>query len=221
MMTGRSMTQITRPDAAGHVLPVSVRLYSARSAPPGGAWRRDASGTQATRKDCTVRRIGSPGRHFILGILAVAGCFASSGCVYTVPITAKATRNVDRSLLGDWTSKDGSNTLKIVQLDDSNYIVCLQSKGEEGSGDCDLYRAFHSDVAKAPFVSVQILDEAQPRYSYWNWRLAEDGTLHLRPVNDKVVPDETQDAASVRRQLEENLRNPDLFGEDEQFTKDN
>ena len=96
----------------------------------------------------------------------------------------------------------------------------LHGKLRGASFDENLYRAYHSDVSKAAFVSVQILDEPQPRYSYWNWRLSEDGTLHLRVVSDKLIPDETKDGAGVRRALEKNLQDPNLFGEDKQFTKD-
>ncbi len=47
--------------------------------------------------------------------------------------------------------------MKVVRLDDSNYIVSYNG---------DLFRAYHSDVAKTPFVSVQILDSAKAKYAY-------------------------------------------------------
>ena len=57
--------------------------------------------------------------------------------------------------------------MKVVRLDDSNYIVSYNG---------DLFRAYHSDVAKTPFVSVQILDSAKAKYAYsslevvWRWQ---------------------------------------------------
>ncbi|MGA2138301.1 MAG: hypothetical protein ABSH14_05510 [Verrucomicrobiia bacterium] len=155
-----------------------------------------------------------------LAIVAAVCCFTFSGCLYEVPITAKPTRKIDERLLGDWTSKDGQHKMKVVKLDDSNYIVCKRDKDGGVFSSGDLFRVYHSDVAKTAFVSVQILDKPKPSYAYWNWKLSEDGTLHLRCVNDKVVPDETKDSASVRKLLEGNLQNPNLFGEDNQFTKD-
>jgi len=151
-----------------------------------------------------------PGR-FTCGIVAAACCLVISGCIYNVPITSKATRKIDARLLGNWTSKDGKSKLKVVKLDDSNYIV---------STDGDLYRAYHSDVADTPFVSVQQLESDKPQYAYWTWKLSDAGTLSLRNVNDKVVPDDTKDSASVQKLLKQNLKNPALFGDELQMTKD-
>jgi hypothetical protein len=145
-----------------------------------------------------------------LGIV-VAACFlVNSGCIYDVPITAKATHKIDPRLIGNWTSKDEKDKMKVVKLDESDYIV-----------DCDgdLYRVWHSDVANTPFVTVQKLESDKPQYAYWTWKLSDDGTLSLRNVNDKIVPDNTKDSATVRKLLKENLRNPALFGDEIQMTK--
>src|SRR6266478_1799912 len=158
-----------------------------------------------------MNRVRLVARKFTLGIVAAVCCFAFSGCVYEVPITSKPTRKVDERLLGNWTSKDGKNKMKVVRLDDSNYIVSYNG---------DLFRAFHSDVAKTSFVSVQILDSAKPKYAYSAWKLSDDGTLMGRGVSDKVIPDETKDSASVQKLLEKNLQNPELFEDEAQFTKD-
>ena len=148
---------------------------------------------------------------FTLGIIAAVCCFAFSGCEYEVPITSKPTRKVDEKLLGNWTSKDGKNKMKVVRLDDSIYIVSYNG---------DLFRAYHSDVGKTAFVSVQILDSAKPKYAYSAWKLSDDGTLMGRGVSDKVIPYATKDSASVQKLLEKNLQNPALFEDEAQFTKD-
>ncbi|SPE59490.1 exported hypothetical protein [Verrucomicrobia bacterium] len=159
-----------------------------------------------------MNRVSLISRTFTFGIVAAACALVISGCVYDVPITPKPTRKVDAKLLGNWTSKDGKSKMKVVKLDDSNYIV---------SCDGDLYRAYHSDVAATPFVTVQILEQDKPRYAYWTWRLSGDGTLSLRNVNDKLVPDDTKDSATVQKLLKKNLQNPALFGGETQMTKDN
>ena len=146
-----------------------------------------------------------------LGIVVTACCFVLTGCIYDVPITAKATRKVDTRLLGNWASKDGKDKMKVVKLDDSNYIV--YSNG-------NLYRAWHSDLAGTPMVSVQILDSEKPQYAYWTWKLSDDGVLIVRNVNDKVVPDDTKDSTSVQKLLNENLKNPALFEGEMELTKD-
>ena len=150
-------------------------------------------------------------RKFTLGIVTAVCCFAFSGCEYEVPITSKPTRKVDERLLGNWTSKDGKNKMKMVRLDDSSYIVSYNG---------DLFRAYHSDVAKNPFVSVQILDSPKPKYAYHTWKLSDDGALHGRLVSDKVIPDETKNSESVQKLLEKNLQNPKLFEDEVEFTKD-
>jgi hypothetical protein len=147
-----------------------------------------------------------------LGIVVAACWFAFSGCVYNVPITSKPTGKIDVRLLGHWISKDGKNKLKVVKLDDYNYIVA--------NTDGNLYRVWHSDVADTPFVSVLNLETDKPQYSYWTWKLSDDGTLTLRIVNDKVIPDDTKSSAEVRELIKKNLQNPALSGDEMQMTKD-
>ena len=67
------------------------------------------------------------------------------GCEYEVPITASPTRKVEEKLLGDWISKDGKDKMKVRRLDDFIYVILMND---------GLVRAYHSEVAKTPFVSV-------------------------------------------------------------------
>ncbi len=102
--------------------------------------------------------------------------------------------------MGDWLEKGSSSTgkeklqMKVRKLDDSTYIV---------SHDGDLCRAYHSDVAKTPFISVQDLDEldsVKPYYAYLTWKLSKDGTqLSVRFVRSELVPYKTKDSATVRK----------------------
>jgi hypothetical protein len=156
-----------------------------------------------------------------LGIVAAACWLAISGCVYQVPITVKPTRKIDERLLGTWTTKDEKVMMKVVRLDDLNYIVSNIHDIELMSFKEDLYRAYHSDVAKTALVTVQILDSeaGKPKYCYWAWKLSDDDTLHLRCVNDKIIPDDTKDSASVQKLLKKNLQNPELLGEETVLTK--
>ncbi len=47
----------------------------------------------------------------------------------------------------------------------------------------------------------------------------DEESLSLRSVNDKVVPRETKDRATVVALLTKNARNPELFGEEIEFKK--
>jgi hypothetical protein len=119
---------------------------------------------------------------------------------------------VQERLLGDWTSDDGKEKLKLRSLDDSIYIVYY---------DGDLFRAYHSDVAETPFATVQDLNSSDRKYAYVVWKLSDDGkNLRLRNVNDKVVSKDTRDSASIVTLLTKNARNPELFGEEIEFQKE-
>jgi hypothetical protein len=152
-------------------------------------------------------------QEFSLGIVAAFCLFALSGCEYEVPITSNPTRKVEEKLLGDWASKDGKDKMKVRRLDDSIYIVAYNG---------DLFRAYHSDVAKTPFVSVQDIDSADRKYAYLTWKLSDDGKrLGLRVVNAEVIPKEIKDSAAMQKLLEKNLQNPKLLEDEAQFTREN
>jgi hypothetical protein len=96
---------------------------------------------------------------------------------------------VQERLLGDWTSADGKEKLKLRRLDDGIYIVYC---------DGDLFRAYHSDVADTPFASVQDINSNDRKYAFVVWKLSDDGKhLSLRNVSDKVIPKETKDSAAI------------------------
>jgi hypothetical protein len=145
--------------------------------------------------------------------IAVSLCIlAFSACEYEDPITSSPTRKVQEPLLGNWISQDGKEHLRVRRLDDNIYIVYY---------DGDLFRAYHSDVAETPFVSVQDINSVDRKYAYVAWKLSDDGKqLSLRSVNDKVVPKETKDSATVVALLTKNTRNPELLGEEIEFRKE-
>ena len=145
--------------------------------------------------------------------IAIGLCaLAFTACQYDVPITSAPTRKVQEQLLGDWTSADGKEKLKLRSLDDSIYIVYY---------DGDLFRAYHSDVAETPFVTVQDLNSSDRKYAYVIWKLSGDGkNLKLLNVDEKVVPKETRDSATVVSLLTKNAGNPELFGEEIEFRKE-
>src|SRR4029450_240636 len=135
--------------------------------------------------------------------VAIGLCtLAFTACQYDIPITSGPTRKVQEQLLGDWTSADGKEKLKLRSLDDSIYIVYF---------DGDLFRAYHSDVAETPFATVQDLNSTDRKYAYVICKLSDDGkSLRLRNVNDKVVPKETTDSATVVALLTNNAHNTEL-----------
>src|SRR5438094_3506941 len=137
---------------------------------------------------------------------------AFSACEYEVPITPSPTQKVQEPLLGDWTSTDGKEKMKVRKLDDSVYVVYY---------DGDLFRAYHSDIGETPFASVQDLNSNDRKYAYVVWKLSDDGKhLSLRNVNSKVIPKESRDSATVAAILTKNARNPELFGEEIEFSKE-
>jgi hypothetical protein len=148
----------------------------------------------------------------VVGVAIGLCSLAFTACQYDVPITSAPTRKVQEQLLGDWTSDDGKEKLKLRNLDDNIYIVYY---------DGDLFRAYHSDVAETPFASVQDLNSRDRKFAYVVWKLSDDGKhLSLRNVSDKVISKETKDSATVAALLTKNARNPELFGEQIEFRKE-
>ena len=98
------------------------------------------------------------------------------------------------------------------RFDDSTYAVYY---------DGDLFRVYHSDVGETPFISVQDLNSNDRKYAYVVWKLSDDGKrLTLRSVNQKIIPKETSDSATVAALLAKNAHNPDLLGEEIEFRKE-
>ena len=82
-------------------------------------------------------------------------------------------------------------------------------------------RAYNSNIAETPFVSVPDLNFNDRKHAYVVWKLSDDGKhLTLRGVNRNVVPQEKRDSTAIAKFLEEDAKNPDLFGEEIQFNKE-
>ena len=145
--------------------------------------------------------------------IAVSLCIlAFTACDYEDPITSSPTRKVQERLLGNWISQDGKEHLKVRRQDDNIYIVCY---------DGDLFRAYHSDVADTPFVSVQDINFEDRTYAYVVWKLSDDSKqLRLRSVNRDVIPKEEKNSTAVAKFLKDKAKNPDLFGEEIEFNKE-
>ncbi len=151
-------------------------------------------------------------RRVVFGVALCLCILAFAACEYEAPITSSPTRKVQERLLGDWVSLDGKENMKVRGLDDNIYIVYY---------DGDLFRAYHSDVAETPFVSVQDINSNDRKYAYVVWKLSDDGKrLSLRNVQSKVIPKEQKDSARVAELLKENAKNAELFGEEIQFSKE-
>jgi hypothetical protein len=80
---------------------------------------------------------------------AVALCILTfSACEYQVPITSTPTRKVEERLLGDWTSSDGKEKIKVRRLDATIYMIYY---------DGDLFRAYHRTLLRHLLLASRIL----------------------------------------------------------------
>lgn len=137
---------------------------------------------------------------------------AFTACQYEAPITSGPTRRVQERLLGDWTSADAKEKLKLRRLDDSAYVLYY---------DGDLFRAYHSDLGDTPFATVQDLNSSERKYAFVIWKLSDDGNqLKVRNVSDKVIPKQIKDSSTIVALLTKNIGNPELFGEEIEFRKE-
>jgi hypothetical protein len=151
-------------------------------------------------------------RYLAMGVVVCLCILAFDACEYEAPITSSPTRKVQEQLLGNWVSLDGKENMRVRRLDDSTYVVYY---------DGDLFRAYHSDVAETSFASVQDLNSSDRKYAFVVWKLSDDGKrLSLRNVDDKVIPRETKNSATITALLTKNARNPELFGEEIEFRKE-
>lgn len=147
----------------------------------------------------------------ILDVIACC-CLVLAGCEYEAPITATPTRPVEEKLLGNWSAENGTEKMRIRKFDESTYVISYNGQ---------LYRAFHSDVAETPFVSVQNVDSERRTYAFLTWRLEGAGkTLVLRSVNVKMIPKDVKDSPHIQSLLKKNLKNPALLNDEIQFVRE-
>ncbi len=147
-------------------------------------------------------------------LLIAAGCLFLGSCNYDVPITGSPTRRVEPSLLGVWVARQKDSAkpdeMKVRQLDGFIYIISFNG---------DLYRAYHSDVDKVPFVTVQDIESSDRKYAYFTWQLSADGAvLTLTPVSTRLIPPTIPNSATVQQLLRQHADNPNLLLEPVQFT---
>ena len=142
-------------------------------------------------------------RRFAHGLALVVMVATLAGCIYDAPLTASATRRVDARLVGDWTSDDGKENLKVRALDPTTYLLILNG---------DPFRAWHSDFAEVPFVTVQDLDDPARKYAYIKYALSDDGQrITAYAVNSEIVPGTLKSSSEARRRVRTSLDNPKLF----------
>ncbi len=152
--------------------------------------------------------------------LVLAACLAAlccSGCNYDFALTEQPTQKIDGRLIGNWVAVDKDNgkqeSMQVRRLDDSTYVVAF---------DNDIYRAFHSDFAGQPFLSVQNLQPGsdERKYLVMTWALSADARqLTLLTVSTKVVPEGTKDRATLQKLIQANLANSKLCGDPIVFTR--
>ena len=150
-----------------------------------------------------------------LACLVAAACIVLTGCDYDAPLTDKPTHKVDARLLGDWVAMDPDakqeEVMHVRAFDDATYAVAI---------DNDIYRAYHSDFAGLPLLSVQDLNSDARKYCLYTWALSPDAArLTLRRVSTKVIPDTTKTGAELQKLIQANLANPNLLEKELLFTR--
>ena len=73
----------------------------------------------------------------------------------------------------------------------------------------------------APLHAARTSQRDVPTTLNTNGKLSDDGKrLGLRLVNNKVIPNDNKDSESIQKLVEKNLQNPELLGDEEQFTRE-
>ncbi|HVO91120.1 MAG TPA: hypothetical protein VMV45_21470 [Casimicrobiaceae bacterium] len=140
-----------------------------------------------------------------LAIVAVASMLAA--CIYDAPITAQPTREVDPRLIGDWTSADGKEQVKVRKLDRRTYVIDYNG---------ELFQAWHSDLDGRSLVSVQDLERPERKFSYISYELSPDGKrLRALSVSNKTIPDKAvHSPRDAQAALRRHSSDPKLFNEE-------
>jgi hypothetical protein len=134
---------------------------------------------------------------------AILAACVLAGCIYDVPITASGTRNIDARIVGDWSSEDGKENLKVRELTGTTYLLLLNG---------DPFRAYHSDFAGVAFVTVQDLNGPERKYAYLKYALSADGRkLTAWAVNSDTIPKNVRTSGEARRLVRQNLANAKLY----------
>ena len=139
-------------------------------------------------------------------VLAVAVSAALLlSCDYSLPLTEAPTAKVNPVLLGTWAPIDEDDAPMDVRMyDEHTYVIA--TKG-------DIYRAYHTDVAGLPLISVQNLNDSERKWLYVVWKVSSDGNeLSMRAVSTSLVPDGTREA--IVKAIEANRDNPKLFNDE-------
>lgn len=153
-------------------------------------------------------------KSLLLPILAVL-LLALAGCDYEAPLTSAPTRRIEPRLLGDWIGvekDDGKEVAMHVRpWSETDYAV---------STDADIYRAYHSDFAGQPFLSVQDLNSDRHAWCLYTWSLSADSAqLTLRRVDTKIVPEDTKTTDALQKLIHAHLADPKLLSPEIRFTR--
>jgi len=174
--------------------------------------RAFAPSSPATLKPSALMNRNNLLRRAFAGWVAVLCIALYSGCIYEVPITLQPTRKTDDRLIGNWFCAKEKETMSVRKLDDSIYLIAYGK---------DLFRAWHSDLDGVAFMSVQDLNRKERKYTYFTYRLEDDGGLTIRVVNPERVSEETKSVADVQALLRQHADEQDLFlDEVSRFTKE-
>jgi hypothetical protein len=148
---------------------------------------------------------------YLLVVTLVAILATACEGTYDVPLTSAPTQKIDARLFGDWKDKDGQDVVKVRKYDDSIYIISLGG---------ELYRAYHSQTAGLPLISVQDIESPSRKYAYFIYRLSADGAvLELRPVDEKTIPNTAKTTHEMQRIITQHAGDPKLFEEKAEFVR--
>lgn len=151
----------------------------------------------------------------LIGVLAFAGCWGSK---YTLipPEQAK----VDRAYVGDWDAANAKGEhagLIIRNIDDKQYYVETQDNSQKTAR----YVGFLAPVKNATFAQLRELSDDGSIPEAWIIIRIElaDKKMTLRQLSDDFFKDKTiESAEQLRRVIEENLDNSQMYAQDETIT---
>ena len=136
-----------------------------------------------------------------LGIISAACLFILAACGFNSPMTNEPSGPIDEKLLGAWVNSGGETT-KISKSDNYHYLI------ERGK---NKFSAYQSDIGNEHFITLQ--NDVQ--YLFLHYTVDVDSKkLTGKNVSYNLL-NETSDAKTIRKVIENSLSNPKLYDSSE------
>ena len=153
-------------------------------------------------------------------LVSLFAVFLLCSCIYDVPFVDLAELPVKMDVVGVWEkipdegkASDPDDKLVILPFSGHEYIV-VSSPAENGL----YFRAYPVQVGDSVYIQLEWLGAEKNPYHLCRYTV-KDGILTIELLDEGAVSPEIASSADLRKALQENLDNPELFTEAVSYRK--